>query len=337
MKEPFETSTQNARYRRFRSRRSPWPLFSALALITFLVGAAAFLSPDRINPIERASMEETASDGASTGDERDENSGGAEPEGAGSGNEERNEESSSATSESAEPGNAAASEERASSEAESAGSEGSENAAEPESPEREASEQEASAQEDSRQGSEREAAGQSSDGEGSGEQAEERQAEEQDTSPPPPANKDMGLTVPRLGIQGDSVTNSADPQVLHEGAQKLPSTGFPWQDGANTYIAGHRIGFPGTESHNQFYNLPAMREGDPVYLTDANGETYEYRVTEIFAVSPSESWVTEPVAGRDMVTLQTCTHSPDDWWSITPQLFEAGPETGRLVVRADRV
>ena len=80
-----------------------------------------------------------------------------------------------------------------------------------------------------------------------------------------------------------------------------------------------------------------MQQGDEVSLTDADGTEYEYEVTEIFAVEPSESWVTEPVAGKDMVTLQTCTHTPEDWWSITPQLFEAGPETGRLVVRAERV
>lgn len=83
---------------------------------------------------------------------------------------------------------------------------------------------------------------------------------------------------------------------------KLLSTGFPWQDGANTYIADHRIGWPGTETRYQFYYLPAKRMGDAVYLTDANGTTYEYRVTEEFAVSPAENWVTQPVAGRDMVT-----------------------------------
>lgn len=169
-------------------------------------------------------------------------------------------------------------------------------------------------------------AGRSDGGESSGEQEAS-----------PPSSDRMSLTVPRLGVYGDTVRNSADPAVLHQGAQKLPSTGFPWQDGANTYIAGHRIGFPGTESHNQFYDLPAMQQGDEVFLTDADGTEYEYEVTEIFAVDPSESWVTEPVAGKDMVTLQTCTHTPEDWQSITPQLFEAGPETGRLVVRAERV
>lgn len=179
---------------------------------------------------------------------------------------------------------------------------------------------------DGNEGDDQSSAGRSDGGESSGEQEAS-----------PPSSDRMSLTVPRLGVYGDTVRNSADPEVLHQGAQKLPSTGFPWQDGANTYIAGHRLGFPGTESHNQFYDLPSMQQGDEVFLTDADGTEYEYEVTEIFAVSPSENWVTEPVAGKDMVTLQTCTHTPEDWWSITPQLFEAGPETGRLVVRAERV
>jgi sortase A len=298
----FENSTRHASYRRFRRRRRAWPLLSALALATFLVGAGVLLSPDRINPVEIASVEKTESEDAA-GDPESGGTSGKQPEDAVP-------ESEEGSSEASEP---------------DASSDSAESAPEP----RDASQQEAP-EEGPRQAA-------SGDDENSDERAGGSQEEDRATAPPPPANKDMSLTVPRLGVSGDSVTNSADPQVLHEGAQKLPSTGFPWQDGANTYIAGHRLGFPGTESHNQFYNLPAMQEEDPVYLTDANGETYEYRVTEIFAVSPSESWVTEPVAGRDMVTLQTCTHSPDDWWSITPQLFGAGPESGRLVVRADRV
>ena len=128
-------------------------------------------------------------------------------------------------------------------------------------------------------------------------------------------------------------------EALARGAMKLPNTGYPWQDGANPYITGHRIGYPGRESYYQFYNLPAMRRGDAVYLRDANGALYEYRVSEKFAVSPSESWVTEPVKGKDLVTLQTCVDSVarSTWWEITPKLMEAGPDTGRLIVRAERV
>lgn len=168
-------------------------------------------------------------------------------------------------------------------------------------------------------------------------EAKNKNTGKKDAGPPPPKNKTTYLTVPRLGIYDHTVRNNDSQWAIDAGAIKLPSTGFPWQEGANTYIAGHRIGWPGTESYYQFYNLPAMQKGDAVYLTDTNGTTYTYKVTKVFAVSPSDVWVTRPIPGKDMVSLQTCTETPDDWWTIGPRLFEAGPDSGRLIVRAEKV
>lgn len=145
------------------------------------------------------------------------------------------------------------------------------------------------------------------------------------------------LTVPKLGIYGHTVRNDDSPEALDQGAIKLPSTGFPWQEGANTYIAGHRIGYKGTESYYQFLNLPSMQQGDEVILEDADGRRYVYAVTRVFAVTPQESWVTDPVPGKDLVTLQTCTETVDDWQTIGPKLLASSPDTGRLIVRAERV
>jgi len=80
-----------------------------------------------------------------------------------------------------------------------------------------------------------------------------------------------------------------------------------------------------------------MQQGDEVILEDSNGTVYRYQVTEMFAVSPSETWVTRPIPGRDVVSLQTCTESLDDWWTLGPGLYGGGPESGRLMVRADRI
>jgi sortase A len=168
-------------------------------------------------------------------------------------------------------------------------------------------------------------------------EAEKKAAKEETAALPPPTDPTLYLTVPKLGVYGHTVRNDDSQWALDVGAIKLPPTGFPWQQGANTYIAGHRIGWPGTETYYQFYNLPAMQPGDVAYLTDMNGTVYTYRVSEIFAVSPSDVWVTNPIAGRDMLTLQTCTETPNDWWTIGPRLFEAGPDSGRLIVRADKV
>lgn len=169
------------------------------------------------------------------------------------------------------------------------------------------------------------------------EAAEEEAAEEdeEEAKPPPPEDPTLFMTIPRLGIVGHTVINDDSEAALDLSAIKLPSTGFPWQKDHNTYIAGHRIGWPWNETDYQFFNLPLMRKGDEVILTDTNGTVYTYEVSEIFAVTPYDTWVADPVAGREMVSLQTCTETPYDWWTIGARLFGGGPDAGRLVVRAD--
>ncbi len=151
-----------------------------------------------------------------------------------------------------------------------------------------------------------------------------------------PSDSTMSLSVPALGISGTPVIDENSEAALTAGTMHLPGTGFPWEPGSNTYIAGHRVGYPGTPSDRIFYDLPSISMGDEVTLTDANGETYSYAVSEIFAVTPFDTWVTGPT-GEDTVTLQVCTETPDDWFTIGPRLMSSGPESGRLIVRAARV
>jgi sortase A len=161
---------------------------------------------------------------------------------------------------------------------------------------------------------------------------EEQAVAEQEPAVPVPATNDMWLTVPKLGLYDNYVANSSDPTALDVGAAKLAETGFPWQEGdTNTYIAAHRLGWPGTASDHQFYNLPLLTFGDKIYLYDANGTTYTYEVTEIYEVLPTESWVTAPVAGGDMISLQTCIENYGDYWTMGPNWYV------RYVVRADKV
>ena len=149
---------------------------------------------------------------------------------------------------------------------------------------------------------------------------------------PVPASRDLWLTVPRLGIYDAYVyTYNGQESSLDYGPAKLPETGFPWQSGSNTYIAGHRLGWPGTGSDHIFYDLPLMNYGDMIYLTDDNGTVYSYSVTDFKEVLPSESWITNPVAGKNMVSLQTCIENYGDYWTPGPDWYV------RFVVRAERV
>lgn len=122
-----------------------------------------------------------------------------------------------------------------------------------------------------------------------------------------PEDKTLYLTVPKLGIYEAPAFNSVTEEKLKESVIHVPATGFPWQDNANTYIAGHRIGYPGTGSDRIFYDLPKLAEGDEISLKDAAGGEYYYRVTKKVVVGPEDVKVMEPVPGKSVVSLQTCT------------------------------
>jgi sortase A len=128
--------------------------------------------------------------------------------------------------------------------------------------------------------------------------------------PEPPGKSTMSLTIPAMRrVQEVPVYDgfAGDKEALHDGALHLSGTGFPWQRGTNVYVAGHRLGFPGTKSYLVFWDLNRLESGDEVILTDANGTRYTYEVFKKFIVDPSAFQVTQPLAGRSTVTLQTCT------------------------------
>ncbi len=125
-----------------------------------------------------------------------------------------------------------------------------------------------------------------------------------------PKKSTMTLTIPdmkRVREVPVYTGPASDKASLHDGVLHLMGTGFPWQRGSNVYIAGHRLGFPGTKSYLVFWDLNELKRGDEVILTDANGTRYTYEVFKEIVVPPDTYRVTQPVAGRNIVTLQTCT------------------------------
>ena len=122
-----------------------------------------------------------------------------------------------------------------------------------------------------------------------------------------PTDDALYLTVPNLGIEDLKVHNSYSEEKLDESAIHLPDTGFPWQPGSNTYIAGHRMGYYGTDSFLVFFRLNELERGDEITLKDSLGNEYVYQVTEQLVVGPGDVSVMNPVAGKSIVSLQTCT------------------------------
>lgn len=135
----------------------------------------------------------------------------------------------------------------------------------------------------------------------------------------------MALTIDSIGLHNVPVLNKGGEWSLNNGVAHQRGTSMPWSRSKqrNVYIAGHRLGWPGTKSHLVFYHLDKLARGDEIVLKDRDGKKYTYRVSETFEVEPNDSWVMGKVKGRDMVTLQTCTPIPT--WEK------------RLIVRADRI
>ncbi len=85
-------------------------------------------------------------------------------------------------------------------------------------------------------------------------------------------------------------------------------------------LTNYRLGYPRTRSFLVFWDLNTLRRGDKVLLEDSEGTRYVYRVFDRKVVPPDRVSVKEPVPGKNIVSLQTCT---------LPDYSE------RLVVRAE--
>jgi sortase A len=141
-----------------------------------------------------------------------------------------------------------------------------------------------------------------------------------------PKDKTLRVTVPEMRRVRNSTipyAGGTDENAFrnHAGVH-LRGTGFPWHRQANVYIAGHRLGYVGTPSWLAFWDLNKVDVGDKVFVTDSLGRKYVYKVFKDFVVDPTDVFVTRPVKGKNILTLQTCT-LPD--------------YSRRLIIQAERV
>ncbi len=141
--------------------------------------------------------------------------------------------------------------------------------------------------------------------------AEQKDSGDSENLVEPPEDKMLRLTIPKMDqIDNDKIPTGlgTDDQLFHDyAAVHLKRSGYPWQKVANVYIAGHRIGFPGTSSHLAFYDLNKLEDGDEFTFEDAKGRVYTYKVFNKFIAGPKNFAVIRPVEGKNIVSLQTCT------------------------------
>ncbi|HET7480159.1 MAG TPA: class E sortase [Rubrobacteraceae bacterium] len=126
-----------------------------------------------------------------------------------------------------------------------------------------------------------------------------------------PSDPTLKLTIPKMERIKDRkipVGEGTDEALLRENAAiHLKGTGNPWEKEANVYIAGHRLGYSGTGSYLAFYDIDKLKDGDQIYLTDADGQKYTYKVFKTMVVKPTDLYVLNPVKGKNIVSLQACT------------------------------
>jgi sortase A len=145
----------------------------------------------------------------------------------------------------------------------------------------------------------------------------EPSTEEPNTTPP--RDKTLWLTVPKMQRINDveiPTGRSTDRALIRDYAGvHIKHTGWPWEKDANVYIAGQRLGYPKTDSWLAFWDLNKLQKGDKVYITDSELRKYTYVIYEksvrkglsCGARTTNTLPDLEPVGGKSVVTLQTCT------------------------------
>jgi sortase A len=81
-----------------------------------------------------------------------------------------------------------------------------------------------------------------------------------------PSGAVLGLSVPSIGLYDVPVLRSNTQRALDNGVIHARGTSMPWSETPerNVYLAGHRLGWPGTGSHLVFYRLGELDKGDRI-------------------------------------------------------------------------
>ncbi|MGO3834283.1 class C sortase [Leucobacter sp. UCMA 4100] len=126
------------------------------------------------------------------------------------------------------------------------------------------------------------------------------------------------IKIPGIDVDLPIYHGTSDATLL-KGAGHLEGSHLPvGGEGTRSVITAHR----GLANSTMFTNLNNVAEGD-VFTVETLGEVLTYRVFDIQVIDPSETSSLRPEAGRDLVTLITCT--------------PLGVNSQRIVVTGERI
>lgn len=110
------------------------------------------------------------------------------------------------------------------------------------------------------------------------------------------------LKIPSISLDLPVYHGTADDTLL-KGLGHLEGTSLPvGGQGTRSVITGHR----GLAEATMFTNLDKVRKGDSLII-EVFGEVLTYRVTSTKVVEPEETEALRAEAGKDLLTLVTCT------------------------------
>lgn len=111
----------------------------------------------------------------------------------------------------------------------------------------------------------------------------------------------LTLVIPRLEIN-DSVMDGTSQTDLKYGPGLYEMSQMPGEGDRNVSIAGHRTGYG--RYYNIFKNIHTLKEGDLLYLYDADSiYTYSYKETKIIEAN---DWSVIMLQGYSCLTLTSC-------------------------------
>ncbi|WP_162924373.1 sortase [Rubrobacter indicoceani] len=168
-----------------------------------------------------------------------------------------------------------------------------------------------------------------------GDQAPEETQQGGEQAAEVPEDPTLSLSIPSINKNIDDIPTGRgdDVQLLIDNAAvHVYPTGFPWQEGANTFLAGHVEGYEGTPSYKAFDGIQQLQNGDEIIVTDANGTDYTYQVYNTEIVQPEDVQILDPVPGQSIVTLQTC-----EIVELNPDGTPNYSDTERFIVQGELV
>lgn len=126
------------------------------------------------------------------------------------------------------------------------------------------------------------------------------------------------IMIPKIDVDLP-IYHGTSKEVLEKGVGHLEGSALP-VGGAGTH--GVLTGHTGLNAAKLFTDLTGLVVGDEFYVKTLN-QTLAYQIDQITVIEPTDTEALQPVAGRDYVTLITCT--------------PYGINSHRLLVRGGRI